>query len=757
MIKKLKLIHIFFLNHAVTTFTLLLVMVVYGVHLFVSERQNISERIEPVLVREADLFNAEVKALEDDVNRLKNIVEFFDVIPKKNQRQQKFVEVATQSFADHPNHYNAFFAFVGDKAQRYFGHPAYVFTVKRNSDNTDIITKEFLDTGFEKSPDMHEMQWWWVNQNKQGVNFTDFYFDKDYTEKLMYSTTVGLYNKGKLEAVVGIDNLVTDIPRRLSDFKWGTTGGILIVDNKGLPVLPLATKNLPLIGFSYSTISNYQAFQRLPKKMNMVFSVQKEKLQDFVGADGKVYLTYSMPIKGRPWNLVMYQEKSEAYEGLYWRLFVLGFVALFAYGLLSLTIWLTGRYVLSKEQASFEELKLQRDRAETATKAKTLFLSTMSHEIRTPLNAMLGSAELMEETNLTEEQAELLTTLRSAGDTLLGMLNNVLDVSKFESGHQQLEKREFLLSDVIREVDALVTPVALRKGLIFSIHGPELDRWVVGDSLRLKQVLMNLLGNAAKFTDKGKIELTIQPYLGKNGSEYFLFEIQDTGVGIAKENLKKIFDEFGQEDSSVTRRYGGTGLGLNISQKIVRAMGAELYCESVQHQGSKFYFSVLLPSRVAHPWQVQRPIAPVEFPTLSPSKSDSQRRVLIVDDMEENHALMKAYLKRLDHVVADSAYDGFECLEKCHKIQYDLVFMDVQMPRMSGLDTIRKLRDIERIYERPAAPVVVISANSFLEDIEKSLSAGANDHCSKPIRKQTVFELVNKYCVSPSEAESANT
>lgn len=730
-------------------------MVVYGVHLFVSERQSISERMEPALAREADLFSNEIKHLEDDVNRLKNIVEFFDIIPA-SQRRQKFIEVAAQSIAENPTHYNAFFAFVGDKAKKYFNRPAYIFVVKRNSDGGDLHVHEFLNAGFDKDI---EQQWWAVNEKNPGVNITDFYFDKGYMEKVMYSTTTGIYNKGKLEAVVGIDNLVSDIARRLSDFRWGKTGGILIVDQLGRPVLPLIARNLPMIGFNFSPAMNKEDFQNMPKLSQKLMPLQSQKLQEFYGSNNKTYLTYAKPIKGRPWYMVIYQEKKEAYSNLYFRLFYLGFVALAAYVLLSITIWLTSKYVLSKEQASFEELKVSRDRAETATKAKTLFLSTMSHEIRTPLNAILGSAELLEETQMNPEQKDLLSTLRSAGDTLLGMLNNVLDVSKFESGHLQLEKREFLLSDLIREVEALVSPVALRKGLKFNIHGPEMDRWVVGDSLRLKQVLMNLLGNAAKFTDQGKIELTVQPYPGKQGGEYFLFEIQDSGVGIAKENLQKIFDEFGQEDSSVTRRYGGTGLGLNISQKIVRAMNAELYCESTRMVGSKFYFSVFLPSRIANPWKLQplQSERPLVATASKSSKDQEVRHILIVDDMEENHNLMKAYLKKLDFITAHSAYDGYECLQKCQEQRYDLIFMDVQMPRLSGLDTIRKLREIERIYERTQVPVVVISANSFLEDIEKSLSAGANEHCSKPVRKQTVSELVKKYCASQVETEPANS
>ncbi|HEY1079945.1 MAG TPA: ATP-binding protein, partial [Bdellovibrio sp.] len=344
---------------------------------------------------------------------------------------------------------------------------------------------------------------------------------------------------------------------------------------------------------------------------------------------------------------------------------------------------------------------------------------------------------------------ELLSSLKISGDTLLGMLNNVLDFSKFEFGRMQLEQREFLLSDLIREVEALVAPSILRRGLQFSFRGPELDRWLTGDSLRLKQILMNLLGNAVKFTERGRIELSVSVALSeKVDHEYFQFEVKDTGVGIAPENVDKIFNEFDQADSSVTRRFGGTGLGLSISKKLVRLMGGDLLCESQEHKGSRFYFTVELKSRKGESWRMRgadtaAPIVVAERG--NPAKIQSCK-ILIVDDMEENHVLLKAYLKKKEHIGVDSAFNGYECLEKWEKNPYSLIFMDVQMPRISGLETIRKLRQIEEGSKRKRTPIVVVSANTFIEDVDKSLIAGADEHCGKPIRKQTVIELIEKYC-----------
>ncbi|WP_374029619.1 ATP-binding protein [Bdellovibrio bacteriovorus] len=745
------------------TLILLLVIGVYGTHLYISEQRSVRERMEPALTREVDRLNNDFISLEANVLRLKSMVDLFEVMPA-SLRKEKFRSFAATSIAPHPHQFNTYFALGPRLSQEYFGRKSYVFVVHRDyslfaspkyNDPKYFVSEEFNAPGYDTDP---EMQWWAMNENSPGINYSDFYFDKGYMEKIMFSTTTGIYKNGKLEAVVGVDTLSSDIAHRLEAFKLGETGGLMIVDNHGRPLLPLIAKNLPLIDYRYLRAFSKSEFKNLPKISQKVINLQGARLQDFLGADGKTYITYSKSIKGRPWHLVIFQEKTEAYSNLYFRLVFFGFVAFGAYFLLTLMVWLTGKYIVNNDRAVLNELKESRDRAEAAMRAKTLFLSTMSHEIRTPLNSMLGSAELIKEGPLTAEQKGWLHSLESAGETLLGMLNNILDFSKFESGRMQLESREFLLSDLVRDLEALVATEVMRKGLKFSLRCPEDDRWVIGDSLRLKQVLMNLLGNAVKFTDRGSVEFSLQPLPGTTAeNEIFLFEVKDTGIGIAKDNLEKIFDEFGQEDSSVTRRFGGTGLGLSISQKIVETMGGELRCESQQFVGSRFFFAIEMPSRRAEPWSARRMI--LQDPVIVEKKweGSSCHRILIVDDMVENHTLLKAYIKKFENINIDSAYNGYEAIELWEKGSYDLIFMDVQMPKISGLDTIRKLRQIERMQNRRRTPIVVISANNFLEDIEKSVQAGADEHCGKPVRKQTVIEIVQKYCTTEPEPVPANS
>lgn len=756
MKSKLTLVHIFILNQIVMTLILFVALGMYGTHLYFNEQRAVRERMEPALSKEIDRLNNDIFSLEANVQKLKSMVELFDFVPA-HLRVEKFRSFAAATIVPYPTQYNAYFALAPELAQKYFKKKAYIQVLHRDyalagtekyDEPNSLIAQEFLDDQYLKERD-GEMQWWWMNEGHYGVNFSDFYFDRSYMEKVMFSTTTGIYKNGQLQAVVGIDTLASDIAARLRDFKLGETGGLVVVDQNGLPIVPLIAQNLPLLNFKYSRASTKEEFLQLPQMAHKVFNVQGQFLQDFVGADGKTYLTFSKPIKGRPWHLVVYQEESEAYSGLYVRLVSLGLVALAIYILLSAMVWITGGYVMKRDRVAVDELRESKNKAEAATRSKSLFLSTMSHEIRTPLNAILGSSELLEETPLTKDQKELLSSLKISGDTLLGMLNNVLDFSKFEFGRMQLEQREFLLSDLIREVEALVAPSILRRGLQFSFHGPEVDRWVTGDSLRLKQILMNLLGNAVKFTERGRIELSVNIIPSEKAAyENFQFEVKDTGVGVAAENLDKIFEEFDQADSSVTRRFGGTGLGLSISKKLVRLMGGDLLCESQEHKGSRFYFTIELKSRPGDSWRMRGAdsVAPKAVVEQDQAGLAQDCRILIVDDMEENHVLLKAYLKKKGHVGIDSAFNGYECLEKWEKTPYALIFMDVQMPRISGLDTIRKLRHIEAETHRKRTPIVVVSANTFVEDVDKSLNAGADEHCGKPIRKQTVIELIEKYC-----------
>ncbi len=756
MQRKITFLHLFLLNHFVLTLIVLGVIGAYGTYLVNFEQRAIKERIDPLLVRETERLKNDFQAIESNVQKLKSVVEMFEYMPA-SARAKNFKKFASESLAPNPVQYNAFVALGPKLSRKYFGKDAYILTVHRNAaldgspkylEPSSFIAEEFNSPGYDTDP---TIQWWAVNNFSPNLNFTDFYFDKGYMEKVMFSTTMGMYIEGRTEAVIGIDTLTGEIAKRLSNFKLGETGGLMVVDEFGRPALPLLNKDLPMVGFRFEKAKTIDQFRVMPRLSSKAFNVMPERLQDFPGVDGETYITLakSVKLKGHGWNLLIYQKKSEAYAELYVRLLALFISVFIAYLVGSLMLYFTGRYVIQKERSAFEELRKSRDTAEAATKAKSVFLSTMSHEIRTPLNSMLGSADLLNETSLSSEQQEYVNSLLSGGESLLSVLNDILDFSKIEAGKMSLETKEFMLSELVRETELLIMPSIYRKGLQFHVHYPRVDCEVLGDPLRVKQVLLNLLGNSVKFTERGSVELSIRlEDLADPGMRRIHFEVKDTGIGIASENLDQIFDEFRQEDSSVTRRFGGTGLGLSISKKIIELMNGQMQCQSTQFVGSCFSFYIDLPVRAMGVW-VPRIEEYQVLPTLFDNYmrgGAANKKVLLVDDMEENHQLLKAYMRSIKNVDVYSAFNGFECLEKCAEERYDLIFMDVQMPKISGLDTIRRLREMETQQGLPRVPVIVVSANNFTEDREKSLAVGADEHCGKPIRKHTIVELISKYC-----------
>lgn len=748
--------HLFYFNQIVLTLVLVGVLAIFGSNIYTSELVSLREKFEPLLSREVEQFNYDFRSLESNVDKLKIYMDLYALTPVKalNANVSAF---AAKTLAPHTMQYNAFFAFGPELSRKYFGRKSYVLTVHRDyslygtegySDSSKFVTRVFLDEGFLGDP---SMEWWSMNKLDREIAYSKFYFDKGYMEKVMFTTATGVFVDGKLAGVVGIDTLASDFASRLDSFHLGQTGGLIIVDDQGRPLVPLLGSDTPIIGYKYKKAANEAEFKILPTLTEKVFEVRGFGLKTFYGSDGAQYLTISKALKGRPWHLVLFQQRNEAFASLYQKLFLVLATSLAAYVALSFIMWLSWRYMVYRNSLAFRALKEARDRAEAATRAKSAFLSTMSHEIRTPLNAMLGVTELLSETSLDKEQNHYVRTLQNAGDSLLGVLNNVLDFSKIESGHVNLETAEFRFSDLMRETQDLCSISAQKKKLEFVVSAPSEDHRVAGDFHRLKQILLNLIGNAIKFTPRGKIELALEVVaLGEKGINEYRLAVRDTGVGISRENLSHIFEDFHQEDSSITRRFGGTGLGLSISRKLVQLMGSEISCLSEINKGSEFSFSLKLRGTAVGPWPKYESILPP-----APSLRTDLVRILIVDDMDDNHNLIRAYFKKLSFVKAESAYDGDEALRLLRESEYQLVLMDVQMPNMDGLEAIRRLRRQELESGRVRTPVVVISANSFREDIEKSLQAGADEHCGKPIRKDTLLALVEKYCISAKDSVMA--
>lgn len=390
---------------------------------------------------------------------------------------------------------------------------------------------------------------------------------------------------------------------------------------------------------------------------------------------------------------------------------------------------------MRRQNSLINELNIKEEKLKDALKIKEKFLANMSHEIRTPMTAIMGYTALLQKRELDGETKLFVSTIQKAGENLMSIINDILDLSKIEAGMMRIEEVSFSIRELVQTVNDIISQKIKEKGLSLKIYiESRIPDYLLGDPTRLTQVLINLMGNAIKFTQQGEILLNINKEKSENGFIYITFKIKDTGIGIEREKIETVFERFSQAEDSTTRKYGGTGLGLSIVKEIVYLQKGDIKVESEFGVGTSFMFTI--PYKVA---MIQNLPASLEE-NMSKEYFNSEINILVVEDNKINRNLLEYILKQwgLNYALATNGKEAIQLLKKQH---FDIVLMDIQMPEMDGYTATREIKETLKLD----IPVIAMTAHTMDGEKEKCISCGMNGHLSKPIMENELYETIARF------------